>query len=177
MNVMAIVFYLLALVCLAVAVVFIKAYFIGPSEKWPYKARQPQTDNEWDMYWRLVKALPDHVVMPQVAMSAVVDVKLLVKNRYVWRNRIDRKVLDFVVCSRGGAVVAAIELDDKTHRKAERRKADKVKNRVMEDAGIRLIRWESANKPEVTEIRRLILGEGLSLGSIVGLVGKSLKAI
>lgn len=171
MNLLATAFYLLALVSLVVAVVFVKAYFAGPYEKWPYKPRGPQTDNEWDMYWRLVKALPEHVVMPQVAMSAIVDVKLMVKNRYVWRNRIDRKVMDFVICIRGGEVLAAIELDDRTHRKTERRKADKVKNRVMVDAGIKLIRWESVNKPEAAEIRRLVLGEGLSFGSIVGLVG------
>ena len=175
MGGMEYVFYLLALACLGVAVYFGKAFLNNPYELWPYKAKAPQTENEWDMYWRLVKALPDHVVMPQVAMSAIVDVKLMVKNRYVWRNRIDRKVLDYVVCNRGGGILAAIELDDKTHLKPERRKADKVKDKVMTDAGIKLIRWESKDKPETAEIRRSVLGEGVSFGNVASVVSRVLK--
>lgn len=175
MNGTSWIFFLLALALLPVIVLNLKAYFSGPNQKWPYKPREPQTENEWDMYWRLVKALPDHVVLAQVAMSAIVDVKL-VQNRYVWRNRIDRKVVDYVVCSRGGGVVAAIELDDKTHRQRSRRKADKVKNKAFADAGIKLIRWESRDKPEGGQIRREVLGEGLSLGAIMGLVGKAVRA-
>lgn len=38
-----------------------------------YKARQLMTNNELEFFGRLICALPDHYVFPQVAMSALLE--------------------------------------------------------------------------------------------------------
>lgn len=38
-----------------------------------YRARKLMTDNEAEFFGRLVVALPDHYIFPQVAMSALID--------------------------------------------------------------------------------------------------------
>lgn len=49
--------------------------------------------------------------------------------------------LNFLVCLKDSTVVAAIELDDKTHEKTSRVEADAKKEKALSAAGIKLARW------------------------------------
>ena len=40
-----------------------------------------------------------------------------------WNNRINRMSLDFAVCHKDSTIIAAVELDDKSHEKASRKEA------------------------------------------------------
>jgi len=66
------------------------------------------------LYHRLVKALPNHIVLAQVQVSRVLGVKKGFRV-HEWNNRINRLSYDFVICDKAATVIAAIELDDKSH--------------------------------------------------------------
>ena len=120
-----------------------------------YRRRKLMTDNESEFFGRLVLALPDHDVFPQVAMSALIEAAS--RNRqqaYGDYLRIAQQRVDYVVCSRAGEVVAVVELDDQTHVQAK----DRQRDARLEQAGIRTVRFQSRRKPGPAEIAVLVLG-------------------
>jgi hypothetical protein len=122
--------------------------------EWPFYAKKPLTQPEQVLYWRLVKALPDQMVLAQVQCSRVLGVKRGFKFNE-WNNRINRMSYDFVICKKDGSVVAAIELDDKSHESSRRAETDAKKQRATEAAGILLVRWNVAKMPDEAVIRGL----------------------
>jgi hypothetical protein len=119
---------------------------------WPFYAKKPLTQPEQVLYWRLVKTLPDHMVLAQVQVASVLGVKRGFKF-HEWNNRINRMSYDFVICKKDGSVVAAIELDDKTHDSAKRAETDAKKQQATEAAGLILVRWSVAKMPDEVTIR------------------------
>lgn len=121
-----------------------------PEETWPFIERRLQTKSEEQLYQRLKKALPEHQIFVQVQASRVIDVKK--GNDYQkWFNRINRMSLDYVVCDATLKTVAVIELDDPSHKEKSRQEADAKKDKAMQSAGIRMIRWTKT--PSIEEIR------------------------
>ncbi|WP_083487541.1 DUF2726 domain-containing protein [Pseudoxanthomonas dokdonensis] len=118
--------------------------FSGP---WPFYSKKLLTPPEQTLYWRLVKALPAEVVFAQVQLSRFLGVRKGFRF-HEWNNRINRLSADFVICGMDGKVLAAIELDDATHLKPERRAADERKNKALAAAGVRLIRWQVSAMPD-----------------------------
>ncbi|MFZ3017414.1 MAG: DUF2726 domain-containing protein [Gallionella sp.] len=148
---------LIALALLAViAIIFAKLKQrsgLGDGEvEWPFYAKKPLTQPEQVLYHRLVSALPDHIVLAQVQLSRILGVKQG-NNFHEWNNRINRMSLDFVVCGKDSSIIAAIELDDKTHEKASRKEADDKKNKALSSAGIKLVRWQVNALPDDAAIR------------------------
>ena len=119
---------------------------------WPYVARKLLTKPEQVLYYRLIEALPECVVLAQVQLSRVIEVRKG-ESSYQWRNRISQKSLDFVVCLPDSTVVAAIELDDSSHQKTHRRNADQTKDKALVDAGVKVLRWKVSELPNVNVIR------------------------
>jgi very-short-patch-repair endonuclease len=58
-----------------------------------------------------------------------------------------------VLCSKDSTIVAVIELDDASHKKANREAADAKKDKALESAGIRILRWQVNSIPDEAEIR------------------------
>lgn len=150
----------LAFLGLAVVVLNIlkKRDALGAGEGvWPFYAKKPLTQPEQILYHRLVAALPECIVLSQVQLSRVLGVKKGF-NFNQWNNRINRMSLDFVVCLKDSTIVAAVELDDKTHEKALRIKADAKKEKALSAAGIALVRWNVGALPDVEAIRHAFAG-------------------
>jgi Protein of unknown function (DUF2726) len=122
------------------------------SGPWPFYIKKPLTQPEQVLYHRLVKAFPDHIVLAQVQVSRILGVKKG-SNFNEWNNRINRLSYDFVVCGKDSTVLAAIELDDKTHESSRRNATDEKKNKATADAGLRLIRWNVKALPDETAIQ------------------------
>ncbi|KQQ32486.1 hypothetical protein ASF61_15805 [Duganella sp. Leaf126] len=101
----------------------------------PVRARRPLTPFEEQMYGILATALPECVVLAQVAFSA-----LITTDEQAHRNRFDRKVADFVICSRQLTPIAIVELDDRSH--WNRRAADADRDAMLEQAGYTTLRYE-----------------------------------
>jgi Protein of unknown function (DUF2726) len=119
---------------------------------WPFYVKKPLTTPEQVLYHRLVKALPEHIVLAQVQVSRVLGVKK--GSRFnEWNNRINRLSYDFVVCGKDATVLAAIELDDQSHATPKRSATDEKKNKASVDAGLRLIRWHVKALPDEAAIR------------------------
>ncbi len=126
------------------------------SRAWPFYVKRPLSQPEQVLYHRLVRALPDHIVLAQVQVSRVLGVKKG-SNFREWNNRISRLSYDFVVCSKDSAVIAAVELDDKTHERNDRVSTDEKKNKASVDAGLRLLRWHVRSLPSEEVIRQELL--------------------
>ncbi|MGK5033770.1 DUF2726 domain-containing protein [Janthinobacterium sp. LB3P118] len=107
--------------------------------------RKPvMTAREQQMSQLLQTALPECTVLAQVAFSALVTAK-----GWANRNRFDRKVADFVLCSQQLNVIAIIELDDRSH--AGRERHDKERDAMLRLAGYVTLRY--ANFPTQQALR------------------------
>jgi hypothetical protein len=153
---------LLLIVILVVLVVVAMAFLrnrgiLGAdrSGPWPYYTRRPLSQPEQMLYHRLVKALPDHIVLAQVQVSRILGVKKGA-NFHEWNNRINRLTYDFVICGKDSKVLAAIELDDSSHSAATRVEADTKKERASAAAGVPLLRWNVKSMPDPDAIRATI---------------------
>ncbi|WP_436566571.1 DUF2726 domain-containing protein [Janthinobacterium sp. HLX7-2] len=94
------------------------------------------TAREQQMYSLLQTALPECTVLAQVAFSALVTAQ-----GRATRNRFDRKVADFVLCSQQLNVIAVIELDDRSH--AGRERKDQERDAMLKLAGYVTLRYEN----------------------------------
>jgi hypothetical protein len=131
---------------------------------WPFYAKRPLSQPEQVLYHRLVGALPDHIVLAQVQVSRVLGVKKGF-SFHEWNNRINRLSYDFVVCARDSTVVAAIELDDKSHESDSRLATDLKKDRATASAGVRLIRWHVKALPDTATIQQTFSDNHLTAAS------------
>lgn len=138
----------LFVVLLAAVAKSAKPSFSGP---WPFCVKRPLTAPEQVLYWRLVKALPDNMVLAQVQLSRFLAVKKGYRF-HEWNNRINRLSADFVVCSKDAGVLVVIELDDATHAKSDRIEADKRKESALAGAAVRLVRWKVSALPDTAAI-------------------------
>ena len=156
------IFVVLVLLLLAVALLLYlkKQGFLegGGSGSWPFYVKKPLTQPEQVLYHRLVKALPEHIVLAQVQVSRILGVKKG-SSFNEWNNRINRLSYDFVVCSKDSTVLAAVELDDKSHESKRRTATDEKKNKATADAGLRLIRWNVKALPDESAIHRELRSE------------------
>lgn len=151
----------LLLLGLLVAVVLVILKHLGllagrRPRPWPFYVKRPLSQPEQVLYHRMIRALPEHIVLAQVQVSRVLGVKKGA-NFHEWNNRINRLSYDFLVCSKDSTVIAAIELDDKTHELSNRASTDEKKNRASADAGLRLIRWHVRSLPSEELIRQELL--------------------
>jgi hypothetical protein len=119
---------------------------------WPFYAKKPLSSPEQVLYFRLCKALPEHIVLAQVGLSRILGVKKG-NNFGEWFNRINRMSADFVVCAKDSTIVAVIELDDASHEKTDRQAADAKKDKALSSAGIRIIRWHIKSIPDEANIK------------------------
>jgi len=125
---------------------------ITEDKPWPYYAKKPLTQPEQVLYHRLVSAMPECIILAQVQLSQVLGVKKGFKFNE-WNNKINRMSLDYLVCLKDSTIVAAIELDEKSHEKQSRIEADKKKDKALSDAGITIIRWNVRDLPDEEKIR------------------------
>lgn len=120
---------------------------------WPFYAKKPLSQPEQVLYHRLVAAMPERIVLAQVQLSQMLGVKKGF-NFHEWNNRINRMSVDFLVCLKDSTIVAAVELDDKTHERASRVAADAKKEKALSAAGILLVRWNVRALPDEGAIRQ-----------------------
>lgn len=133
-------------------------------ESWPFFAKRPLSQPEQVLYYRLVRVLPDYMVLAQVSLSRLLGVKAG-HNAQAWFNRINRMSADFVVCRKDSSVVAVIELDDSSHVREDRLVADRKKETALQSAGIRLLRWNVKALPDEETIKNQLLHHELAAQS------------
>jgi very-short-patch-repair endonuclease len=127
-------------------------------DDWPFYAKKPLSQPEQVLYFRLIQALPEHIILAQVQLSRMLGVKKG-NNYQSWTNRINRMSADFVVCNKDSSIVAVIELDDATHQREDRQVADKKKDKALGSAEIRVMRWQAKSIPDITAIQAAFLSK------------------
>ena len=164
--------FVLCAVLLMAAVLALKAG-LKPARKdgvGSYKAAALMTENEREFFGRLITALPDHYIFPQVAMGALIvpsssDKKLAHADRL----RVAQQRVDFVICDRACKVTAVIELDDRTHQAGK----DQRRDERLNQGAIRTVRFQSTTKPDARAIREAVLGMAAALAPTVAGLGAS----
>ena len=122
------------------------------SKPWPLEAkRQLLTERERVLYQRLVQSLPNHIVLAQVQLLQVLNFQRG-RRTHAILNRISQLSLDFLILNPDTSIVAAIELDDATHTRENRRQADARKSHALQSAGVPLIRWNAKSLPDARAI-------------------------
>jgi len=115
---------------------------------------------ERSFYGVLRQALPDTIEI--LAKVRVADVMSPAKglDRSRWQrafNRISAKHFDFVLCgSSDFAIIAAVELDDKSHRASKRQARDTFLDQAAEHAGLTLHRIPARAAYSVSQLREQI---------------------
>jgi len=120
---------------------------------WPYTAKPLLTNPEQVVFRRLRQAFPDLVVLAQVSLSQAVAIRTKGKAHGKWFGKVSAKSLDFVLCRHDFSIVAAVELDDKTHEAKVQRQRDADKDRVLAAAKIPLLRWRVNRMPTVSDMQ------------------------
>ena len=146
-------------IVLAVVVLVVIAFVISRrgrvGDDWPFYPKKPLSQPEQVLYHRLVKSLPECIVLAQVQASRILGVKRGF-NFGQWNNRINRLSLDYV-----STVVAAIELDDSSHENQRRREVDQRKEKALNSAGVPLVRWSVKALPDEGRIRAALMRDAV----------------
>jgi hypothetical protein len=152
------------LLALARKGVFTKGRAVG-SHHWPVFPKKVLSPVEQQLYHRLIRAFPDHVVLAQVAFSQLVGVKKGENFTAIW-NRYNRLTADFVLCTKDFRTIAVLELDDRSHDNPSRMDADRRKAAICEAAGIPLHRLNVNPLPNETELRALLTPDRPALRAV-----------
>lgn len=128
-----------------------------PLVKYGFKTKtQIMTNAEKTFYDKLLAALgDDHYIVPQAHLSMFLDHKIKGQN---WKGAfalINGKSIDFLIVEKATQrPVLGIELDDYTHKRAERVRRDNLVNEILKNAGIPLRRYK--NIDEISIISSLV---------------------
>ena len=109
----------------------------------------------------LEQAAPEYRMFGKVRVADVIGVQKGLSNsaRTSALNRITSKHIDFVLCRPHDlSVVCAVELDDKTHERKDRRARDMFLENALAAAEVPLVRIKTAKSYDVAGLRGLLRG-------------------
>ena len=119
------------------------------------------TEAETRFLRTLEQAAPEYRVFGKVRVADVIRVQKGLSNsaRTSALNRITAKHVDFVLCRPHDlSVVCAVELDDKTHERKDRRARDVFLENALAAAEVPLLRVKTAKSYDMAELRGLLRG-------------------
>lgn len=119
------------------------------------------TPTEENFYELLKSVAGDrYQIIPQVQLSAIMKVRdsSYGYTNYHDFNKINKKSIDFVLYEDGLKPYLAIELDDYSHSRPSRKKRDEFVDKVMEEAGLRILHVRVTNHYDIDWLRSEILG-------------------
>ncbi|MCA9485112.1 MAG: DUF2726 domain-containing protein, partial [Nitrospina sp.] len=111
-----------------------------------FYSKRPISQVEQKLYYTLNRAVPDLLVLPQVAFSQFLGTRGGdPKENWSLFCTARQKVVDFLICDKAFNIICAIELDDSSHdNKAE---DDWKRDEILKEAGINCIRYEVNQVP------------------------------
>lgn len=125
--------------------------YINTNGFYPYKERKLLTNNEYKFYYSLVQLADKYNLSVQVKMRLAdiieVDKCKITNQEYMsYFGKIKSKHIDFVLTHKYTMqMIAAIELDDKSHEEQKRIERDAFVNNALTAAGIDFIRSYNFN--------------------------------
>ena len=129
--------------------------------------------NEKEFLRKLDRVVGDRYrVFVQVRLADLVDVETGVSRRSRWKaiSRVFAKSVDFVLCNRSTLEpVMILELDDRSHQAADRRRRAQLVDRVCAEAGLPLVHLKARWSYNEGELLRTLQGAGLNLAPRVSM--------
>lgn len=99
-----------------------------------------------------------YYVFTQVHLPTILDHKIIKQNWKGAFSHINGKSVDFIICNKAYIKpLLAIELDDKSHEREDRIERDSEVERMLEEAGMPLLRFNNHGNFNKEEIRHLVL--------------------
>lgn len=132
------------------------------SKKTPYKYTKQNfliSRPEHEFFNILVELFSDQYhIFTQVHLPTIIDHKVPGQDWKPAFSHINGKSVDFVICDKTYIKpLLAIELDDKSHERQDRIERDSEVERMLQEAGMPLIRFENHGNFNTEEIRNRIL--------------------
>jgi very-short-patch-repair endonuclease len=152
---------IIAIVVIAVLAIVIRLLELFVRTRKPhFEYRQKNcvmTNAERDCYRALVAEMgPEYDFFPQVHLDALVQ-PIDHRSRFYAFRHINQKSVDFVACDKKQLrPLFVIELDDKTHQYPKRVERDNEVERILQGAGLPLIRVENRIRFDQKELARLV---------------------
>ena len=128
-------------------------------ERWPFRRKDfLLTESEKEFYRVLCKAVEGRwAVFAKVRLADLVWLPKGTQNAQSYRNRVQSKHVDFVLCERSAVKpVLAIELDDASHERESRQERDKMVDRVLSSAGLPRLRVRAKRAYAPAELKQQI---------------------
>ena len=126
-----------------------------------YRLINPLSPAELNFYRVLYQAINNEAIIFSKVRVADTITPTLPNNTKEWYaafNKISAKHFDFIIVDdRNAKIIAAIELDDKSHNNKKRIERDKFLNKVCSDAGLPLYRFRASKSYSINEIRERII--------------------
>lgn len=160
---------LLIIAVVVIAILFVVAALGGNTKvrqgavTYPYRKRGPLFTSAERSFLGLLdrEAASRYRVFGKVGLADILEVTSGLSNseRTAAFNRISKKHIDFVLCNPADLSIAGlIELDDKSHQRADRRSRDDFLHAACDAAGVRLIRVPVKAAYTVDDVRQILRG-------------------
>lgn len=130
-------------------------------QKYDYKRRNWfLTKAEHEFYKALIQAVgPDYIIFAQVHLPTLLDEKVVKQNWKAAFRHVSQKSVDFVLCDKDYiSPKLAIELDDKSHDRPDRKDRDVEVERILKGAGMPLLRIQNHGIFNSQELAQKIQG-------------------
>lgn len=118
-----------------------------------YKQAAILAESGRTLYWRLVEALPDCVVIPQIAVGRFVrpitDGRLPLPQYRALQDRLMQYRVDYLVCRQDFSIVAGVELDEVSQPLSRYNEPTEI----LRLAGVPLLRIPSSTLPTADQLR------------------------
>lgn len=122
-----------------------KKYFLTKAEKEFYNALGMAVGHEYRIF-------------AQVSLGSILDEKIQGQDWRAARAHINRKSVDFLLCDKEYlSPQLAIELDDRSHEREDRKERDEEVERILKEAGIPLLRVQNHGEFDPSDIASQIL--------------------
>lgn len=132
----------------------------------PYIKKYLLTKNEW-VFYKKIKPICDNNnlhIISKVRLADIVEVKKGLSNKewHKYFNKIKNKHIDFILCNPENlAIIALIELDDKSHERISQQESDIFKNKLFDKVGYKFIRVKQYDDFKKKLIENKIINETL----------------
>ena len=154
------------IVLIIIAVILLKRYFpeifLDQKSKALYNYKRKDflmSRAEHEFFDILVDITKDkYYVFPQIHLSTILDNKVVGQNWKGAFRHIDEKSVDYVICDKAYIKpLLAIELDDRTHERENRKIRDVEVERILSNANLPLLRFGNDGHFNREEIQRFVL--------------------
>lgn len=145
----------------AMAIAISRGSFAGVEKKAKYRYSRKNfflTRAEHECYDVLVEAVgAEYRIFAQVHLPMLVNHAVREQNWHAALAHINQKSVDFVLCDKTYlSPQLAIELDDKSHERPDRRERDREVERILRDADLPLLRLENRGSFSSSELAQKI---------------------